>query len=466
MTTTAALAEYVCDLDWHRLPDAIRRITRQALFDGLCCMIAGAETDLANAYRLALAPPPHHDALIVGAAEYTTAAAAAFHNAVAANALDFDDIAASGAHPGATVIPAALAVAERLKHRGVDLLIALVAGYEAALRVTEAIQPSPAQQVRVHGIATSQVFGAAAAAGRLLGLGPVEMNHAFGFAATLAPVPHGGKFGWGETTLSWVKDNVAWPAEAGVRAAHLAAAGLPATPNVLDGDTGFWRMAASDQWHPERITAPGFQLETLGLKPYPCSRWLHPMLDALDILLLDRDITPQNIARLEVATTTPMARISANTAPRTLVDAQYSAPHAIAMRLLGTPVDRWWWFQTRHDPTVNALMDRVTLTATSAMDQYFLALDRSAHRVPARLTVTLRNGKRRDAAADQASGSPERRRLSDEVLCPRDPLLHVKYRTLVGNRLGANGALRLATAVEWLESGQVPALMETLFKLV
>ena len=465
MTTTAALADYLCDLSWHRLPDGIRRIIRQALFDGLCCMVAGAETELASAYRLALHPPPETESLLVGVSEYTTPGAAAFHNAVAANALDFDDTDATGGHPGASVIPAALAVAERLNRSGVELLTALVAGYEAALRVAEAIRPTPEHQARVHGIGTTQVFGATAAAGRLLGLGPAEMNRAFGFAASLAPVPHGGKFGWGEATLSWVKDNVAWPAEAGVRAAYLAGAGLPATPNVLDGDSGFWRMAASDRWRPERITAPGFRLETLGLKPYPCSRWLHPMLGALDILLIDRDILAQHIGSIEVATTTAMAQVYGNTKPRTLVDAQHSAPHAIAMRLLGTPVDRWWWFQNRMDPVVQPLMGKVKLTATTAMDQYFLALDRSAHRVPARITVTLRNGKRRDAAADQASGSPDRRRLGDEVLCPSDPLLRVKYRTLVGNRLGADGALRLSTAVEWLENGQVPALMETLFKL-
>lgn len=462
-TTTAALAEYVCGLRWQRLSESVRRLTRQAFFDSLCCIIAGAETEFAAAHRLALSPPPSSEAQIIATGEYTSSAAAAYHNAVAANALDLDDVAACGAHPGASVVPAALAVAERLNRDGVALLTALVAGYETTLRVSEALRPTPTPQARIASVGIAQVFGATVAAGLLLGLAPTEMQRALGFAASLTPLPT--QTNWQQPTLSWVKDNLAWPAEAGVRAAHMAAAGLPASSTVLDGDTGFWQRLGSDRWRPEQITVRRFRLESLGFKTYPCCHWLHPILDALDVLLLDAQIHPQNIRHIEVATTTPIARHFGNVAPRTLVDAQYSAPHAIAMRLLNTPVDRWWWFQSRHDPAVQTLMKRVSLVPTTAMDQYFLALDHDHHRVPARLSLSLVGGGRREAATDLASGAPGRRRLSDEVLCPQDPALAAKYRTLLGQRLGPDGPLRLATAVEWLENGQIPSLMELLFTL-
>src|SRR5206468_1452885 len=95
--------------------------------------------------------------------------------------------------------------------------------------------------------------GAAAAAARLLGLGYEEMLCAFGLAGAFAPLPHEAKFGWNEDQLSWVKDNVAWPAEGGVRAALLAASGFRATRTILDGDRGLWRMLGSDRCDFDRM---------------------------------------------------------------------------------------------------------------------------------------------------------------------------------------------------------------------
>ena len=94
----------------------------------------------------------------------------------------------------------------------------------------------------MYGSGTVQTFGAAAAAARLLRLDAEATLGAFGLAGGFAPLPHEAKFGWDEERLSWIKDNVAWPAEARVRAARLAARGFRATRTILDGERGLWRM--------------------------------------------------------------------------------------------------------------------------------------------------------------------------------------------------------------------------------
>ena len=81
---------------------------------------------------------------------------------MAANALDYDDTGPTG-HPGATIIPAALALAESRDLRGETFLLAVLVGYETWARIRGAIQPSWERRVNVYGNGVTQTFGAAAA---------------------------------------------------------------------------------------------------------------------------------------------------------------------------------------------------------------------------------------------------------------------------------------------------------------
>lgn len=446
---TGTLASHAVSLSWDRLPTDVQDIVRQALFDAICCGIAGSETDLATIYRKALDLPSPKQAHLLGVPFQTTAPAAAFHNALAVNALDYDDTGGSGGHPGSVVIPAALAAAELAGAGGVELLTAIAVGYEVTLRVGAAIRPSPGLYTLVHSASTHSVFGAAAAAGRLLGLDERGMCRAFGIAGPWSPVPHAGKFGWGESTLSWIKDNVALPAEAGVRAAMLAVAGLPASETVLDGEMGFWRMAASDQCNFEiLLDRETFHLRDLGFKTYPCCRWLHPALDALAETGHERVFVGDDVAEIIIETTEPVARLFDIRCPRSMIDAQFSAPHAFAMALLQIPHDRWWRQEWRQNEDVQRLMETVRLVEVSDLNERFLELGRNSHRVPARVAVRLKDGTVLKASCEHASGASGRRRLGGGVTAPNDPMLARKYRTLLEGRLSADAHRFLVAAIE------------------
>ena len=133
---------------------------------------------------------------------------------MAANALDYDDTGATG-HPGATVIPAALALAEARGRSGAELLAAVLAGYEVAIRIRAGSSRAGRGASRSTGAAPPRPSAPWRLRADCSRLGPEETLGAFGLAGAFAPLPHEAKFGWDEDRLSWVKDNVAWPAEAG-----------------------------------------------------------------------------------------------------------------------------------------------------------------------------------------------------------------------------------------------------------
>jgi 2-methylcitrate dehydratase PrpD len=283
------------------------------------------------------------------------------------------------------------------------------------------------------------------AAGRLLGLQADQMLSAFGLAGAFAPLPHEAKFGWDEGQLSWVKDNVAWPAEAAVRAAQLAARGFPATRTILDGERGLARMMGSDRYDPDRMgrgLGTEWDVLTLSLKPYPCCRWIHSTLDAVGDVIHGHGARLQDVRRVTVRSIDALATWFHGRRPLTMVDAQFSVPHAVAMVMLERPRAEWWQAANRDDPAVLALMDRVALEAEPSAQEVWTTVRHSA-RVP--VTVSVETATRRfEAPRRHARGGADEPLSDDEV--------EQKYRELAEPVLGASGATRVRELVEGLET--------------
>src|SRR5690606_26759131 len=126
------------------------------------------------------------EATLAGRGGRSSAYLAAFYNGLLAHVLELDDThRASILHVACSVVPAALAVAESRRASGAELERAVVLGYEAAVRVALAVQPSPGGR-GCHSAGTCNVFGAAAAAWVLLGLDGPAMASTLGLAGTQA----------------------------------------------------------------------------------------------------------------------------------------------------------------------------------------------------------------------------------------------------------------------------------------
>jgi 2-methylcitrate dehydratase PrpD len=210
------------------------------------------------------------------------AATAALANGTLLHARAQDDAHPAG-HVGAVVVSAALAVAESTKAEGSDLVAALVAGYEVALRIGR----DHAADLSARGFRTTPaygVFGAAAAAGRLLRLDRNAMTHALSLAANIA----GGLREYSEAGSEDYAFQAGFAASNGIAAARLAAAGATGAASALDGKAGFFRAygEAHGDYGKRVLERLGESFEMLAVtyKPYPICQFHRGLVRGMSVL--------------------------------------------------------------------------------------------------------------------------------------------------------------------------------------
>lgn len=333
VTSSMKLARFsVADLN-HVPPDVLA-MAKMVLMDTLGCMFGGSRTKVARCLEdVMTASGGTPQATVIGLGRRLSGIQAGYVNGQLADILDFEDTFVG--HPGAAVIPAALAAAEIVNCSGLELLKAIIVGYEVCMRVALAVRPSQPAAHANAGVFYFHCFGATAAAGRLLRLEVGELEQAFGIAASHAPLPI-----WlakWERPLHWVKNNFGGQTAAGLIGVLLAKTGFAGPRNILDHPLGFWRMVGSDRYDAEVVTR-GLGDEFLILqdtfKPYPCCRWLHSTLDGVDYIVKTHRLERGVLASIVVRGPNHLLNFGDLT-PQTLVDAQFSLPYSVAALLLG-----------------------------------------------------------------------------------------------------------------------------------
>lgn len=312
--------------------------------------------------------------------------------------LEVDDLhRASVVHPGCVVVPAAWALAERYGADGEILLRAVLWGFEAAARVGMAV--GPAHYRIFHNTATCGPFGAAMAAGALLGLNREATVHALGNAGTQAA----GLWQFLDTGAMSKHLHAGRAAEAGVVAAGLAALGFTGAPEILEGERGFFAGLCPDA-APERLLAEPaapWQLHATSIKPWPSCRHTHPAIDAAGELRARLDgAAPDDIAEIAVQTYRAAVDVCDRPAPDSVYAAKFSLQHCVAAALTRAEVD-FSAFEAEARAACAPLGGRVALCAEPGFD--------SAYPVHwgARVAVTLADGTRLVAERHDARGDPE-----------------------------------------------------------
>jgi 2-methylcitrate dehydratase PrpD len=212
---------------------------------------------------------------VIGRTERPDALSAAFLNAVSANVLEFDDThLRSVIHPAAPVAPALFALSELRPVSGEDLLHAIILGVETECRIGNAVTPAHYRR-GWHITATCGVFGAAAAAGKLLRLDQQHMVWALGNAAAQSA-------GLIESLGSMAKSiSVGNAARNGLAASLLAAQGFTGAEHAIEGTYGFAKVM-SDEADLNAITdglGDSWEILANAYKPYPCGVVLFPVID-------------------------------------------------------------------------------------------------------------------------------------------------------------------------------------------
>jgi len=274
------LAEFAAAARYDNLPPQIVHETQRAVLDWLGSALAGALEPPARIAQQVVASFGAADEATIFGAGRAAAASAALANGVASHILELDDVhKGSTLHAAAPIIPAALAVAERGHATGKAFLLAVALGYEAALRIGEAVNPSHYRFW--HPTGTAATFGAAVAAGSSLQLNGAQMLDALGSAGTQAA-------GLWEFNTDGAMSKHLHPGKAafnGVLAADLARLGFTGATRILEGERGFFR-ATSEAFDASRITAglgSHWKISENCYKLYSCCRHTHSAIDtALD----------------------------------------------------------------------------------------------------------------------------------------------------------------------------------------
>lgn len=348
MTTDLPLAhryaDFAASLALDDVPQTVREKVLTHLLDTLAVAHAGRTTDAAQAVEgLVLDMGGKAEASLLGAGLRLPMANAALANGTSAHALDYDDShRPSVMHPSASLVPAALAVAEHTKSSGRELLEALVVGYEVLLRLGNSqVDPVAGQSVMFeNGLHTTSVVGtvgSAVAAARLLGLDTAGIAHALTISCS---------FGSGILEANRVGGSVkrvhcGWAAHAGVTAALLARSGLTGPPTALEGRFGLFHAYTQGRCDPEAgSTGLGSHWESLALavKPYPCNGFTHAVADAATALR-ERGVTAGQLASVEIGTAASTLRTIGEPAddkrrPANGYHAKFSAPYVFASALL------------------------------------------------------------------------------------------------------------------------------------
>ncbi len=443
MGITQQLSEFTAGIRLDRLPPDVVQRARYLVLD-LVGNIVRARHDAESTPAFlsaarAMGMAAGNNGVFGDAARYTPAGAA-FLNGALAHSLDFDDTHAAGSlHPGAPVIPAALAAGEMAGASGADVLAAIIAGYEITCRVALALPAKAHYDRGFHPTATCGAFGAAAAAARVFGLDADGVAGAMGTvlsqcAGSLEFLVNG----------AWTKRfQVGWAANNGLMAATLVREGFKGAAEALEGPHGFLQAYAPAP-QPERAVqdlGSVFELMATAVKPYPSCRYGHASIDAALALRAANDIRPQDITAVTVGLPRAGMLLIGEPAnkkanPQNVVDGQFSGPFVVASAL-ATGAMGWDSYGLLEDPTVRALLPKVTCAFDPEIEAEFPA------NMSGKLTVEA-GGKRFSQKVVVPKGEPANFLTEAE--------LRAKFAGLADAVLGSDRAAQLADAVLAIDS--------------
>ena len=428
---TVRLAEYAAALRYEDLPAPVVRQAKDCIIDTVAAAICGAAMPWSRiVIDYAERTGPGGKSRILGRnGAAVQAPAAALANGALAHAFELDSLTrpGAGAHPGATVLPPALAIAQQGGADGRALIAAFVAGNEVMIRIGRATGHT--NEARgFHAPGTTGPFGGAVAAGRLLGLDARAMTNALGIAGSLC----GGLLEFARGDGGMVKRlHLGRASEAGVLAASLAADGFAGPRTVLEGEFGFLNVFCT-KWDETELTrglGEEYVVSTTVLKRYPCHATAHAAVRAVRDLQAEHKFSGTDIEAITVTATQRMIERHNILEPADLMLAQYSIPFSVALPLYREARDPASWDEKAlADPQIRALCRRVRLVPEASGEHGGTA---------SIVTVTLADGRRLERRAD--SGMLEPGELED------------KFLRLTRAALGEHGAAALYERLQRME---------------
>ena len=440
------LASWAADLRPKDLPDEVLAKAEDCIIDAIASAVPGSCADGARrVHSVAKSTFGKGDAAVWFATEHLHPTGAAFANAASASMLDIDDGHRHPlGHPGAAVVPTALAAASRTDTRGIDVLANVVAGYEVCVRI------GMAEHRKAYHTGNWSGFGAAVAAGRSSGLTIDQLANALAITAY-----HGPRIA--DLTLSRdmgtnVKESIPWSVITGMMAADLAAQGFTGCRDALDIEERFTPNVALNGldggFFPTQAGRCSHAILRTYFKRYACCRWIHCAVEGLLAIMRDRNLSIEEIQEIRVETFLQAASLDNLADPPTLESAQYSVPYCMGVAAaLGEDALMPMSVDSLHHPRAIELAKKITVERVEAMDPEFPVKN------PARVVVTTSHGTF-DLLVTVPWGEPDQ---------PPDRAdLVAKFHALARGRIPQDQVTSIVMAVEGLREGMVQPLLDLL----
>lgn len=370
MEITKRLAEFIVNTKFEDLPAKAVQLAKLSFLDTLGIALGGSVEEgpkiLANFVKESGANPVSS---VVGQGFKTSPQNAALANGMAADVIGFSDISVIYMnHPSVTICPAIWALGEQLGSSGKDMILAHILGVEIADKISAGVRPR-FHQKGWHPLCVLGTFGAAAAAGKLLGFDSQKIANALGICGEQAS---GIKGTMGSMSKAYGAGRAA---ENGVVAASLTQKGFTGPKNIFETRDGFLQVfgeGADGSKILETLGAPfDFISPGITLKPYPSCTCTHTTISAVLKLRAEKSISPAEVESIECRVSPRVADVLKFHRPQNKFEAKYCIEYCVATALMdGRVVIPSFAEEKIKDPEKRKLMEKVKMVISPELAKF------------------------------------------------------------------------------------------------
>ncbi len=422
MEITRTLAKFIVNHRAADVPEKVRHEAARSFLNWTGCAVGACRHETVERALAALDEfSGPRVATVLGRGDRLDVMLAALINGTSSHTFDFDDTHLKTIiHPSGPVASAILALAEKQPVKGEDFLHAFILGVETECRIGNAVYPAH-YDVGWHITATAGVFGAAAAAGRLLGLTEQQMVWALGIAATQAS-------GLREMFGTMVKPmHPGNAARNGLLSAFLAAQNFTSAEQGIEGRRAFANVLSTTRNYDEITGKLGETWEAAlnTYKPFACGIVEHPIIDGCVQLRNEHNLKAEDIESIALKVHPLVLELTGKRTPQTGLESKFSVFHSAAVGVIfGAAGEEQYSDGVACDSRVMALRDKVTAT-----------VEEGVHEDQARIAIRMKGGRTLEKFVEHAVGSLDRP-MSDADL-------EAKFHGLADGILSRPGADRL-----------------------
>jgi 2-methylcitrate dehydratase PrpD len=450
MSVTETLAKFIAAIDFSRLPEEVVNKTKDTILDTLGCGLGGytlAAEEIKPLFELLAEAGGRLEATVLGAGLMTSCLNTVLINSTIIHTIDFDDSHVPAlAHFGCCTVPVALALGEKIRAGGEEVIAAVVAGFEAGGRVARSVMPTHYEHW--HSTSTNGTIAAAATAASLLKLNAEETEMTLGIAADQAA---GGRYclDHGDFTKSLHPGMAAFK---GMLAAFLAQKGALGPKGFFEYPTGYCHVY-SNQSDPGKITenlGSPYEIMVNDFKGFPTILCSHTPVQATLEIIWQNDLLPEDIENISIKIITLPKGQGCNYEPDTPLAARLSIPYCVATAVIEREIrlEHFNWPRIS-DAKIRALMGKINISQNPELNKLLPAM-------PAEVEVITKDGKTYTSSSTYPRGSMKNPMTGEE--------LQEKFLSLAALTIGKFRAEKMAKEITRLEEIKPINNLTALFK--